>query len=102
MRWYSGAPAVRHHGGPLPLYRGRVIFTKRQGIPSYHIQDGTRMTPSNGRVRVVVGEHNVCDGVGADSSEGGQILRASEVFEHPYYGNNDNDIAILKVTSQQK
>ena len=71
-------------------------------MQSYHIQDGTRMTPSNGRVRVVVGEHNVCDGVGADSSEGGQILRASEVFEHPYYGNNDNDIAILKVTSQQK
>ena len=100
MWWHSGAPAVCHHGGPLPLYPGRVIFIK--GHPSYYIQDGTRMTPTNTRFYVVVGEHNVCDGVGSQSSEGGQILRASEVFEHPDHGNNDNDIAILKVTSQHQ
>ena len=60
------------------------------------------MTPSNAGFTVVVGEHNICDGVGADSSEGGQILLASEVFEHPNYGNDVNDIAILKVTSKHQ
>ena len=61
------------------------LYTKR----------GTRMTPSNGEFRVVVGEHNRCDGV----NEGGQLLLASRVHEHPSYSNTglDNDIAILEV-----
>ena len=84
------------------LYMKVGSYTPEVDIPSYDIQDGTRMTPTNTRFYVVVGEHNVCDGVGAQSSEGGQLLRASEVFEHPNYGNNDNDIAILKVTSQHQ
>ena len=84
------------------LYTQVGSYTPEVDIPSYHIQDGTRMTPTNTRFYVVVGEHNVCDGVGAQSSEGGQSLLASEVFEHPDHGNNDNDIAILKVTSQHQ
>ena len=60
------------------------------------------MTPSNTRFTVVVGEHNICDGVGTSSSEGGQVFVVSQVFEHPDHANNDNDIAILKVTSQHQ
>ena len=54
------------------------------------------MRPANTNFNVAVGVHSVCNGVG---SEGEQIFLASEVFEHPNYGDNDNDIAILKVVS---
>ena len=55
------------------------------------------MTPSNGEIRVTVGEHNECDGV----NEGGQRLLTSIVHEHPNYISTqlDNDIAILEVGS---
>ena len=55
------------------------------------------MSASNSRVRVVVGEHNICDNV----NEGGQVIDASQVYVHPNYANNDNDIAIVKVTFRQ-
>ena len=57
------------------------------------------MTLANTEFTVVVGEHDRCDGLGENSSEGGQVLEPSQVFEHPDYANFDNDIAILKVTT---
>ena len=59
------------------------------------------MTVANTKFKVVVGEHDICDGVGAGSSEGGQALVASQIFEHPDYDSFDNDIAVLEVPSQQ-
>ena len=61
------------------------------------------MRPANSRFTVVVGEHNLCDGRGREGSEGGQVLVASHVFEHPNYarsnGHLQNYIAILEVNS---
>merc|ERR1719322_483557 len=46
-------------------------------------------------LRVIVGEHNVCDGV----NEGGKLIKVKKMTLHPDYNSRtiDNDIAVLEL-----
>merc|ERR1712240_16095 len=46
-------------------------------------------------LRVIVGEHNLCDGV----NEGGKVIKVKKITLHPDYNSRtvDNDIAVLEL-----
>merc|ERR1712212_1147272 len=46
-------------------------------------------------LRVIVGEHNLCDGV----NEGGKVIKVKKITLHPDYNSKkvDNDIAVLEL-----
>merc|ERR1711934_505168 len=76
---------------------GGTIVNKRYIITAAHCTDYKGATITN--VKVAIGEHNTCDGV---TNEGGSWISAKRVINHPNYGSNDNDIAILELSEDIK
>jgi len=76
---------------------GGTIVNKRYIITAAHCTDYKGATITN--VKVAIGEHNTCDGV---TNEGGSWISAKRVINHPNYGSNDNDIAVLELSEDIK
>ena len=85
---------------------GGTIIAKRFVITAAHClyPGGTRQTPDNSNLEIIVGEHTVC--AGNEPDEGGSLHSVFKVHVHPMYNNfrhpdgftyPDNDIAILEV-----
>jgi len=80
---------------------GGTILNKRYVLTAMHCiysPDGKKIPES--QVHVMVGEHNICDGV----NEGGQNIKVAAYIKNPSYkiGGVDNDIAILKLAEDIK
>jgi len=80
---------------------GGTIINKRYVLTAMHclFDASSNKHPAN-KVRVVVGEHNICDGV----NEGGQMIEVEKFIERADYNKPYmmNDIAILKLKADIK
>merc|ERR1719275_445823 len=74
-----------------PYACGGTIVNKRYIITAAHCTDHTT------NVKVMIGEHDWCDGV---NNEGGSWISAKRVINHPDYNsaNLNNDIAVLELS----
>merc|ERR1719354_1400443 len=80
---------------------GGTIINKRYVLTAMHcLSDARQNKHPVDKVRVVVGEHNICDGV----NEGGQMIGVEKFIERADYNKPYmmNDIAILKLKSDIK
>merc|ERR1719193_674716 len=69
---------------------GGTIVNKRFVITAAHCYNSMFTD-----LRVIVGEHNLCDGV----NEGGKVIKVKKITLHPDYNSRtvDNDIAVLEL-----
>jgi len=69
---------------------GGTIVNKRFVVTAAHCWE-----PEETDLWVIVGEHNVCDGV----NEGGKRVKVKKITSHPDYdkGSKNNDIAVLEL-----
>merc|ERR1711970_413065 len=69
---------------------GGTIVNKRFVVTAAHCWE-----PEETDLWVIVGEHNVCDGV----NEGGKRVKVKKITSHPGYdkGSMNNDIAVLEL-----
>ena len=69
---------------------GGTIVNKRFVVTAAHCWE-----PEETDLWVIVGEHNVCDGV----NEGGKRVKVKKITSHPDYdkGSMNNDIAVLEL-----
>lgn len=83
------------NGGGCGLCGGTIV-NKRFVITAAHclFQGSTAVTTSNGLLRVVIGEHSICDGV---TNEGGKFIKVKTATVHPSYTFPNNDIAVLEL-----
>merc|ERR1719432_262874 len=74
-----------------PYACGGTIVNKRYIITAAHCTEHTT------NVKVMIGEHDWCDGV---TNEGGSWISAKRVINHPDYNsaNSNNDIAVLELS----
>ena len=73
---------------------GGTIINRRYVLTAAHcLYDKYNNKHPVSGVKVIVGEHNICDNV----NEGGQLIDVDRFIERSDYANNANDIAILKL-----
>merc|ERR1711971_779778 len=80
-------------GGPCGLCGGTIV-NKKFVLTAAHCWD-SRFT----NLRVIVGEHNLCDGL---TNEGGKVIKVKTATLHPNYNKQtmDNDIAVLELAEE--
>ena len=103
-----GGAVIKPHSLPYQAFVlaggymcGATILNKRYVLTAMHCiytPDGKKHDIKG--VRVMVGEHNICDGV----NEGGQNLKVAAYIANPDYkaGGVDHDIGILKLAEDIK
>merc|ERR1711915_943394 len=77
---------------------GGTIINKRYVITAAHclFEGTTQMKPETHNLAVILGEHNICDGV----NEGGKGIKVEKVFIRSDYGQGANDFAILRLAQE--
>jgi len=79
---------------------GGTIINKRYVITAAHclFEGSTQMKATTHNLQVLVGEHNICDGV----NEGGKVIKVEKVHVRSDYGKHANDFAILRLAEEIK
>jgi len=77
---------------------GGTIINKRYVITAAHclFAGTTQMKPETHNLAVILGEHNICDGV----NEGGKGIKVEKVIIRSDYGKGANDFAILRLAKE--